>query len=172
MAKHSMRGFYALGALVLGIILLYVIVRNVEPFANKTVNKTVSIYANISKTGNNISYSGTTDNSVTGAGGRGKITLTMPTNYKVQNVQYYKIAQNNGKCNNANIINNTACWMLNDFFKSDKNNTKTSTGKVELSNLGYSSFDPANSRIPSTTAPIINGKTLPSSNMRIDLILA
>ena len=168
MAKHSMHGFYALGALVLCIVLLYVVIRNVEPFANKTV----SIYANISKTGNNISYSGTTDNSVTGAGGRGKITLTMPTNYKVQNVQYYKIAQNNGKCNKANIINNTACWMLNDFFKSDKNNTKTSTGKVELSNLGYSSFDPANSRIPSTTAPIINGKTLPSSNMRIDLILA
>ena len=71
-----------------------------------------------------------------------------------------------------NIINNTACWILNDFFTSNKNNTKTSTGKVELSNLGYSSFDPANPRISSTTAPIINGKTLPSSNMRIDLTLA
>lgn len=168
MAKHSMRGFYALSALVLCIVLLYVVIRNVEPFANKTV----SIYANISKNGNNISYSGTTDNSVTGAGGQGKITLTMPANYNVQNVQYYKIAQNNGKCNKANIINNTACWILNDFFTSNKNNTKTSTGKVELSNLGYSSFDPANPRISSTTAPIINGKTLPSSNMRIDLTLA
>ena len=168
MAKHSMRGYYALGALVLGIILLYIVISNAEPFANKTV----SIYANISKTGNNISYSGTTDNSVTGAGGQGKITLTMPANYKVQNVQYYKIAQNNGKCNKTDIISNTVCWQLNDFFQSNNVNTTKSAGKVVLSNIGYSSFDPGNSKLPLTTAPIVNGESISSSNIRIDLTLA
>ena len=46
MAKHSMRGYYALGALVLGIILLYVIVRNVEPFQSQEI---VYVYFNIDK---------------------------------------------------------------------------------------------------------------------------
>jgi len=164
MAKHSMRGYYALGALVLGIILLYIVIRNVEPFANKTI----SVYANIDRN-QKITYSGSNDASVKGVeAGLTKFTMMLPTTYKVQSVQYYKIGMNNSKCNKTDIINNTACWEKNDIVITPK----ISSGKVDLQGLTYIMFNPGSNKLPSTIDPTLMKDLKQNANIRIDLTLA
>lgn len=112
MAKHSMRGYYAIGALVLCIILLYVIVRNVEPFESQ---EEVHVYftsgagnsiTNIKSSNPSIVVVPTTTNA-------GTLTLTIGTLYKLNSINDVKISSinNTTSTNCTTRISNTAyCW--------------------------------------------------------------
>ena len=174
MAKHSMRGFYALGALVLCIVLLYVVMRNVEPFTN---NKK-SIFLYMPATGNarvvdaaGLSVTPTTNKITISYGSK---TYTM-ANYDIfaygKNCTDQKAKDKNGYCwykvtvpgnpvtlsnydGNAAIGAKSKAGLLTIKQKAEKGLTITQFSRV---NCGY----------PETNTAILPNK----ANIRIDLML-
>ena len=104
-----MRTYYILGALILGIVLLYLYTNNIEPFANNPV----TIYANIDSL-NNITFVGSTDNSIKGISAPTKeLSINFGEYKKIQKiVSISSLIANNGRCGDNSIqkSNPPTCW--------------------------------------------------------------
>jgi hypothetical protein len=120
MAKHSMRGFYVIGALLLGIILLYIVIRNVEPF--KPQETIVNIHFKIDKS-NRISDVTSSNQSIVSLNTIGTNSLSLKIN-----PQY--ILTNTNIKNNIEVesISNINC---NRITSKRIPNTKLCTVKVD-----------------------------------------
>ena len=125
MAKHSMRGYYALGALVLGIILLYVIVRNVEPFQSQ---ETVYVYFT-SGAGNSIkNIISTNTNIVTPvSGSTSKLVVKVHKDYTLQTTNFKR---------NTDAVNN----IINEIKTSGKQTTRTANANCVGSTKRFASY--------------------------------
>ena len=174
MAKHSMRGFYVIGALVLGIILLYIVISNAEPFQNNTK----SIYLYMPATGNA---------TVVDAAG---LMVTPSTNkivisygsktYTLANYDVYAYGRNcidqiakdkNGNCWYKVTVPGNAVTLSNYDGKATigaKSNAGLLTIKQKAEKgLTLTQFSRANCSNPETNKAILPNK----ANIRIDLIL-
>ena len=102
MAKHSMRGYYAIGALVVGIILLYVMINTIEPFANEEI---VYVYFKIGSS-QNISNVTSSNKSIVSinSSSPGKLTLKIDPQYILTTTNIKKDIQVNS-ISNKNCIN-------------------------------------------------------------------
>ena len=122
-----MRGYYAIGALVLCIVLLYIVIRNVEPFANKTVK----IYANIDNA-DNIKFLGSNDNLVKSASNTTKkISINFGTYKRIKKiVSISSLVAFNGKCTAIPNLKPGTCWnTITDVHTISVMNTITSLPK-------------------------------------------
>ena len=174
MVKHSMRGFYALGAIILCIILLYVIIRTVEPFED---NKK-SIYLYMPATGNatvvdaaGLSVTPTTNKCTVSYGSK---TYTL-NDYNIfaygKNCTDQKAKDKNGNCWYKVTVPGNPVTVSNDTGSSvigAKSNAGLLTTKQKAEKgLTITQFSRANCSNPETNTGILPNK----ANIRIDLIL-
>ena len=180
MAKHSMRGYYALGALVLGIILLYVIVRNVEPFQSQ---EEVHVYF---KHSDSTKIENVTSNSkiVSATGKNGTLTLTIAPSYRINSINDIRISSVNTKNCTTRISGTQYCWAnvkqnneielnkirLNSYIKQPTNNTKL-TNSLNFTGLFKNNLvEPT--QVPPTLVADPRSKGMPpGANVRITLTL-
>lgn len=174
MAKHSMRGFYALGALVLCIVLLYVVIRNNEPFAD--MKKRIFLY--MPATGNatvvdaaGLSVTPTTNKITISYGSK---TYTM-ANYDIfaygKNCRDQKAKDKNGNCwytvsvpgNPVTVSNHTGSSVIGAKSNAGLLRTKQKAEK----GITITQFSRANCSNPETNTAILPNK----ANIRIDLTL-
>jgi hypothetical protein len=174
MAKHSIRGYYALGALVLGIILLYIVIRNVEPFED---NKK-SIYLYMPATGNAtvVDAAGLTvtpsTNKIVISYGSNKYTLA---NYDVhaygRNCTDQKAKDKNGNCWYKVTVPGNPVTVSN-YEGTAAIGAKSNAGLLTIKQkaekgLTVTQFSRANCSNPETSTDKLPNK----ANIRIDLTL-
>ena len=175
MAKHSMRGYYALGALVLGIILLYVIVRNVEPFQSQEI---VYVYFNIDKF-HKISSVTSSNQSIVSLNNSSSSTLSLKINpqYRLtatdikKNISVDSISTRNCNLGTSKKISNTNLCIVNVSSRGKTQLSSKLSGNIfSISGI----FSDENTGLPDVTIKSTNipGSGMPpGANVRITLTL-
>ena len=171
-----MRGYYAIGALVVGIILLYVMINTIEPFANEEI---VYVYFNINKS-HEISNVTSSNQSIVRLNNSSTSTLSLKIDpqYKLTTTNIKKDIQvnsiSNKNCNldtNKKIPNTKLCIVNVSSRGKTQLSSKLSGNIFSISGI----FSDENTGLPDVTIKstnnIPNSGMPPGANVRITLTL-
>lgn len=162
MAKQSMRTYYVLGALLLGIVLLYLYTNNIEPFSS-----TSSIYVYIPQSGSakfisstdpNISLDSITSNKL-------KLKFKKPVTLKNYSMLSYKPSCKTNCWTKVSVPGTLIDIKNTTERKSISANGKLAGAQQSESSISFSNFSKGN-------LPTLEYNKLPDkANIRIDLVM-